>query len=137
MQTFSPEHESVAAAANHDYEAFYRREIVNRRELAYPPFTRLANVVSQDEDARAAEGRLRLIAEKLGPSRSLLDGAHIGGDDDLTVLGPAPCPLGRLKNRYRWHLLLKGRDIDVLRAKLRARLFRPAPHRTHRRNGRY
>lgn len=120
VQTFSPEHESVAAAATHDYEAFYRREIVARRELSYPPFTRLANIVSQDEDGRAAEGRLRLLASKLGGNRSLLDGAHIGGDDDLTVLGPAPCPLGRLKNRYRWHLLLKARDADVLRAKLRA-----------------
>ena len=120
VQTFSPEHESVAAAASHDYEAFYRREIVARRELFYPPFSRLANIVAQDEDGRAAEVRLRLIASKLGASRSLLDGAHIGGDDDLTVLGPAPCPLGRLKNRYRWHLLLKARDADVLRAKLRA-----------------
>ena len=120
VQTFSPEHESVAAAATHDYEAFYRREIVARRELFYPPFSRLANIVCQDEDGRAAEGRLRLLATKLGASRSLLDGAHIGGDDDLTVLGPAPCPLGRLKNRYRWHLLLKARDGDVLRSKIRA-----------------
>jgi primosomal protein N' (replication factor Y) len=120
VQTFNPEHESVAAAAEHDYETFYRQEIVNRRELAYPPFTRLANIVSQDEDVREAESRLRILASYLGGRRSLLDGPKIGGDDDLTVLGPAPCPLGRLRNRYRWHLLLKAADRDTLRTRIRA-----------------
>jgi primosomal protein N' (replication factor Y) len=121
VQTFNPEHESVAAAAQHDYETFYRREIVYRRELAYPPFTRLANVVSQDEDTRAAEGRLRLIAERLGGREgTFLDGPKIGGDDELIVLGPAPCPLGRLRSKYRWHLLLKAVDADLLRSRLRA-----------------
>lgn len=118
VQTFNPEHESVAAAAEHDYEAFYTREIVNRRELSYPPFTRLANVICQDEDVRAAEARLRLLSSKLG-GRSLLDaGPAVGGDDDLEVLGPAPCPLSRLRGRYRWHLLLKASNSDTLRERL-------------------
>jgi primosomal protein N' (replication factor Y) len=119
VQTFNPEHESVAAAAEHDYETFYRQEIVNRRELAYPPFTRLANVISQDEDGRVAEARLRLVAARLGGGRSLLDGPKVTGDSDLTVLGPAPCPLSRLRGKYRWHLLLKAADTDTLRARLR------------------
>jgi primosomal protein N' (replication factor Y) len=42
------------------------------------------------------------------------------GDDDLTVLGPAPCPLSRLRGKYRWHLLLKAADADTLRARLRS-----------------
>ena len=121
VQTFNPEHESVAAAAGHDYEAFYRREITHRRELSYPPFTRLANLVAQDEDSGAAEGRLRLLSSLLGGREaSLLDGARLGGDDDIQVLGPAPCPLGRLRGKYRWHLLLKATDPDLLRARLRS-----------------
>jgi primosomal protein N' (replication factor Y) len=124
VQTFNPEHESVAAAAKHDYETFYRREIVNRRELSYPPFTRLVNIVSQDEDVRAAEGRLRTLASRLGADKKsdmggplLLFGA--GADGDIAILGPAPCPLSRLKNKYRWHLLLKTSDIEMLRGRLR------------------
>ncbi|MBC8140517.1 MAG: primosomal protein N', partial [Armatimonadetes bacterium] len=124
VQTFNPEHESVAAAANHDYELFYRREITNRRELAYPPFTRLVNIISSDENPRAAEGRLRLLATRLGAEKKtdlsgpiLLFGA--GADGDIAVLGPAPCPLSRLKNKYRWHLLLKTTDIELLRGRLR------------------
>ncbi|MBC7807566.1 MAG: primosomal protein N', partial [Akkermansiaceae bacterium] len=124
VQTFNPEHESVAAAAKHDYETFYRREIINRRELSYPPFTRLVNIVSQGEDVRAAEGRLRTLASRLGAEKKsdlggplLLFGA--GSDGDIAILGPAPCPLSRLKNKYRWHLLLKTTDIELLRGRLR------------------
>ena len=119
VQTFNPEHESVEAAREHDYETFYRREIKNRRELNYPPFARLANIVSQDEDGRAAESRLRTLSSLLG-GRSLFDssGPRVGGDDDLEVLGPAPCPLSRLRGRYRWHLLLKASSGDVLRERM-------------------
>jgi primosomal protein N' (replication factor Y) len=122
VQTFNPEHESVAAAAGHDYETFYRREIKNRRELGYPPFTRLVNVVAQDEDGRAAEARLRALASRLGMTDDVpaLGPKLLGGADELAILGPAPCPLSRLKNRYRWHLLLKTTDMDALRARLRA-----------------
>ena len=122
VQTFNPEHESVTAAREHDYETFYRREIKYRRELNYPPFTRLANIISQDEDGHAAEARLRMLASRLGMGggiKSLLDGPKIGGDDSIEILGPAPCPLSRLKNRYRWHLLLKAESVDVLRQRLR------------------
>jgi primosomal protein N'' len=122
VQTFNPEHESVAAAAGHDYETFYRREIVNRRELGYPPYTRLVNVVAQDEDGRAAEARLRLLAYRLtGEEKDAFGPRFLGGagGDDIAVLGPAPCPLSRLRGRYRWHLLLKGADIDRLRTRLR------------------
>jgi primosomal protein N' (replication factor Y) len=122
VQTFNPEHESVTAAKEHDYETFYRREIKYRRELNYPPFTRLANIVSQDEDGHVAEARLRTLVSRLssrGGIKSLLDGPKIGGDDSIEILGPAPCPLSRLKNKYRWHLLLKGESSDVLRHRLR------------------
>jgi primosomal protein N' (replication factor Y) len=122
VQTFNPEHESVAAAAEHDYETFYRQEIINRRELGYPPFTRLANIVSQHEDGRVAESALHSLSRALGGGSRLLDGPKIGGDDTLQVLGPAPCPLSRLQERYRWHLLLKAADADTLRSRIRAGL---------------
>lgn len=124
VQTFNPEHESVAAAAKHDYETFYRREIANRRELSYPPFTRLVNIVSQDEDIRAAESRLRTLASRLGAEKKTDTGGPLllfgaGADGDIAILGPAPCPLSRLKNKYRWHLLLKTSDMELLRGRLR------------------
>jgi primosomal protein N' (replication factor Y) len=107
VQTFNPEHESIAAAAGHDYDAFYAREIESRRELFYPPFSRLANIVAQDDDSGAPERRLRALA------------AALEGDGDLRVLGPAQCPLGRLRGKYRWHLLLKATDMETIRARLK------------------
>jgi primosomal protein N' (replication factor Y) (superfamily II helicase) len=107
VQSFNPEHESIAAAAHHDYEAFFTREIEYRRELGYPPFSHLANVVCQDEDARAPERRLRKLAERLEDV------------EGIRLLGPAQCPLGRLKNRWRWHILLKAESSEALRSALR------------------
>ena len=124
MQTYQPEHYAIQAASQHDYETFYRREIVSRKELAYPPFTRLVNIVSQDEDVRAAEGRLRLLASRLGAEKRMDSGGPLllfgaGADGDIALLGPAPCPLSRLRNKYRWHLLLKTTDLELLRGKLK------------------
>lgn len=107
VQSFNPEHESIAAAAEHDYEAFYKREIEYRKELGYPPFSHLANIVCQDEDPRAPEHRLRKL-------HSLLEDT-----EGIRLLGPAQCPLGRLKDRWRWHLLLKAESSDILRTALR------------------
>ncbi|MFM7321194.1 MAG: primosomal protein N', partial [Armatimonadota bacterium] len=95
IQTFNPTHEAVVAAANHDYEGFYAREIEYRRELGYPPFARLANLVCGDEDGSAADRRLRSVA------------AVLEGTPDIRLLGPAPCPLSRLREKYRHHLLIK------------------------------
>ena len=127
VQTFNPENESIVAAAEHDYETFYRREIENRRELMYPPFSRLANIVSQDENVRAAESRLQKLAEILGGSEGVFgenteENGRVAGNDDFQVLGPAPCPLSRLHNQYRWHLLVKARSFDDLRRRLRSAL---------------
>jgi len=122
VQTFNPEHESIAAAAEHDYETFYRREIENRRELMYPPFSRLVNIISQDENNKIAEQVLQKLSELLAGSEGILgdntDG-RMAGNDDFQVLGPAPCPLSRLRNRYRWHVLVKARRFDELRTRLR------------------
>lgn len=107
VQSFNPEHEAIAAAAEHDYELFYKREIAFREELGYPPFARLANIVAQDEDERLPETRLRILADRLGQTA------------DLRVLGPAPCPLTRLRGKWRWHLLLKCAEGDALRAHVR------------------
>lgn len=111
VQSFNPEHESIAAAAEHDYEQFYKREIVFREELGYPPFARLANIVAQDEDERLPEQRLRTLSQRFE------------GIEGLRVLGPAPCPLSRLRGKFRWHLLLKCADGEALRAHVRRGMF--------------
>jgi primosomal protein N' (replication factor Y) len=98
IQTYNPDHPAVQCALRQDYEAFYVQELALRREAGYPPFVRLASIVSQHATAPAAEQPLQQLANALAP--------HIGGQL-LQVLGPAPAPLERLQGQYRYHLLLK------------------------------
>ena len=109
VQTYQPDHYAVLAAAQQDYEVFYRQEIEMRRELDYPPFSQLANLVLISESKLEAESRAAALAQ------------HITASDptgQVVVLGPAPAPLARLRGRYRWHLLLRAPQ-DVLSPTLR------------------
>lgn len=98
IQTFCPNHYSVQMATRQDYPGFYRQEIAFRRELLYPPFSRFANLISADEDEARARLRATALAEAF---RETLP-------PEVERIGPAPCPLARLKNVYRWHVALRA-----------------------------
>lgn len=108
IQTRMPNHHAVRHAATHDYLAFVREELGHRRSPVYPPFVSLANVVvsgtGEDETAAAAiaaaEWTQRLLAR--------------GSVRDVTLVGPAPCPIDRIKDRWRWHFLLKAASSATL-----------------------
>jgi primosomal protein N' (replication factor Y) len=107
VQTFSPQHYSILHASRHDFIGFYEEEITYRRDSGYPPFTRLAAI-------RISGKKNEAVAEKAeGISR---EARHLAENLNLsvTILGPAPALLSRLKGRYRWHILLKGKESPVL-----------------------
>ncbi|UCC67040.1 MAG: primosomal protein N', partial [Armatimonadota bacterium] len=104
IQTYRPDHYSVEAAAEQDYEAFYEREMEARRELSYPPFSQLVNLVVSGEDEQEVAGRVEMLAERV---RGLQRG------EKVEVLGPAPAPIAKLRKRYRWHILVRGRRGEV------------------------
>lgn len=105
VQTLQPAHYSLRAAAAHDFATFAREELAARRELGYPPYSRLVLVRLEGEDAAAVEQLIRAIAADLRKRA----GKH------FAVLGPAPAPLERLRRRYRWQILLRGGRGNVLR----------------------
>lgn len=107
IQTYNPDHYAIKAAAKHDYELFYRRELEHRRELMYPPFTRLISITATAAEERQAA---KTIDQLAGFLNARLDGG---------VLGPAPAPISRLRGEWRYHLLLKGTELDGLRAAVR------------------
>ena len=107
IQTFQPEHYAIEMARNHDYSGMYTREIELRKALGYPPFSRLANVkieATEDKYVQEAAAGLANLARRF--QRRL----------EPEILGPAPAPLTRLRDRYRWQLLIKGKQIEVLHA---------------------
>lgn len=108
IQTYQPHHYSVQCARLHDYAAFYAQEEALRGELLYPPFSRLVNIRFSAADER----NVRECADKVGGF--LRRAIARQGAADVEVLGPAPAPLVRIKDRTRWQLLLKGGNPKLL-----------------------
>jgi len=108
VQTAFPEHPAVAAAARHDYLEFAERELVSRAELFWPPYSRLLRVVVSARLALRARERAEEIAAAAGAACAELAGSVPAGTRAPELLGPAPCPLEKLQDLYRWHLLIKS-----------------------------
>ncbi len=107
IQTFNPQHYALKHAQNHDYKAFYEEEIDFRKALQYPPFGRIINMrlssVKKDTLTKEAH-RLGKMAKKLS--------AHFG--NTVEIIGPAESPLAKIRGRFRWQMLIKGKDIKIL-----------------------
>jgi primosomal protein N' (replication factor Y) len=112
IQTYSPDHYSITAAAAHDYEGFYKNEMRVRRALGYPPFSHLALLLFTHEDEDEAKKGAFLAQEFF--VKELL---NAGGQIDL--LGPAPATLNKIKGRHRWQLVLKGPKRNSLKELIR------------------
>ena len=107
IQTRVPGHHAVRCAVAHDYEGFIRDELPSRENPVYPPFIRIANVIfsgtTEDATARLAERGAEWLRRLLARRRQ-----------GMTLIGPAPCPIDRIKNRWRWHLILKAEQSGEL-----------------------
>jgi len=112
IQTYSPEHYSIQAAGKHDYTTFYGREIDYRRQLRNPPFSRLAcltyNHTNDGICQREAERMKRVLTQEID-SRGIAD---------LSLIGPAPAFIHRLRGRFRWQLILRGSEPSALLSEL-------------------
>ena len=107
IQTYAPRHYSIRCAARHDYAGFAAQEQRYRKQLGYPPFTRLINVRFEARDGKRVEAAARLFAD--GLDRLLQsDEFSSAGSRRPHVLGPAPAPIERIKGQVRWQLLVKG-----------------------------
>jgi primosomal protein N' (replication factor Y) len=107
VQTLAPEAPAIAAAAHHDAEGFLAGELERRRELRYPPFSHLVQVILSSPEEEDAAGAADAVAEAL-------EGSLPG---DARLLGPAP--LFRLRGRHRRRLLVKSEGriaaVDAVR----------------------
>jgi len=112
VQTYHPDHYAVVAASTHDYAGFAERELKYRRWMHYPPFGVLANVLIQSEkleEAAGWSGEIGTWFQRTAP-------------EGVRVLGPCTAPIARIKNVYRFHLILKASARKALSAALRGAL---------------
>ncbi len=110
VQTRNPDHPAIAMAVSHDVAGFVNHELEERRELRYPPFSRIAlvRVDALDEHvARDEADRLSSVGRRVAPR-------------DVDLVGPAPAPLARLRSRYRFRFLVRSASRPSLRRVLAA-----------------
>lgn len=106
IQTYQPEHYSIVASAAHDYRAFYDEEIAYRRLALYPPIWHMLAVLTVSEDEKSASD----LAERY----------HLRAEGYLTdhsrgyQIGPAPAGIAKIKDKYRYVLYVKHRDMEEL-----------------------
>lgn len=100
VQTFHPNHYAVALAAAHDFEAFAAREIESRRDLFYPPYSRLVNVRIHGVEKSVVERAAMDVRERLDEA--------LKGRADARVVGPAPAPLSMIRGRHRWQVMIRA-----------------------------
>jgi primosomal protein N' (replication factor Y) (superfamily II helicase) len=112
FQTFQPESPAILAAAHHDYDGFYQREVEQRRRLGYPPFSHLVRVELRDPYEEKVEAAARAKA------RQIQRWIEEGGYQATEIIGPVPCFFGRVNSQYRWHFILRGPNpLEILRGK--------------------
>ncbi len=112
IQTRLPTHHAVRSAVTHDYHTFVQQELAGRRDPAYPPNVRLANIIFSGVTERATADLAERGSEWF---KSIMKEHPVR----VTVLGPAPCPVERIKNRWRWHLVLKSAQASEMTRILR------------------
>ncbi len=113
IQTYWPDHPAIRAVVMRDPEVFYATDRADRRELGFPPYGRMANITVTSRDGSQAKEHANTVA------LALTERAPAG----VRVLGPSPAPLARIKDRYRWHVVVKAPSGEPLAPLVRAALM--------------
>ncbi len=117
VQTFNPDHYAIQTAARHDYKGFYDGEIRFRAEHGYPPYGQLARLVFSSNSNEGAEQQANVLARHLRHRVALLEEANNAENvmpNGIDVLGPAPCFVHKVRDRYRWQVLVRADNVFPL-----------------------
>jgi primosomal protein N' (replication factor Y) len=107
VQTYSPDNSAIRAATEGNYEIFYKEEIKNRQLLSYPPFSQIIKLTYKHKNNKQAEQQTKILAEKI--KQQLL---NLKLFPLITILGPSPAFIQKIKNQYVWQIILKSRIDD-------------------------
>lgn len=109
LQTYNPDHFSIAAAKNQDVKAFYNKEIIFRKTLNYPPFSRIILLKISGKDMKKTQRYAMDVGDLC--SRLKNDNPFV---KTVEILGPITAPLPRIAKHFRWQILLKGLNAKHL-----------------------
>jgi primosomal protein N' (replication factor Y) len=106
IQTHEPAHFVFGFVREHNFKRFYEKEMVNRKKLNYPPFTRLA--------ALGIECEIESIGEKATQELAVSMKKIVDRTGGIEMVGPSPAALYQIKKKYRWHILLRAMRAGTL-----------------------
>lgn len=101
VQTYTPRHYAIQAAAKHDYAAFYEREIEFRAQQRYPPFARLIRLSIRDRSDEKCREEGEALATEI--DRIIRETGF-----DADVFGPAPAFVAKIRDQYQWQIIVRG-----------------------------
>ena len=107
IQTYNTEDFSILAACGHDYASFYKQEIRIREKLMYPPFTNIAVIILSAANDRLAFNKAKEVVGSINMC------FNSRGSGEL-ILGPLRAPHSKIKNRYRWRIVIKCESLEKL-----------------------
>jgi len=111
IQTFNPQHYVIQTAVKHDFNLFFEREKQLREQLRYPPFSNLACLKLQGNDPATTGATVRELGLRL---KEMLKNWPTRGKE-IQLLGPVAAPMARLKQKFRWQLLIKCQSGSLLK----------------------
>jgi len=105
VQTYDPSHYSIETAKDHDYMSFYQKEIELRKQLNYPPFTHIFLILITGTNEKLVISSAYKLMEIM---------KYLNKKDKFELFGPVPAILSKIKNKYRWRIIVKCDDRDLL-----------------------
>ncbi|MBV8313573.1 MAG: primosomal protein N' [Planctomycetaceae bacterium] len=106
VQTYSPDHHAIVCAARHDYEGFVAQELPEREQYGMPPYGRLVRLIARGAREPAVRDYLDELARALKAAAT----------PAVQLVGPAPAPVLKIRNLYRYHLRLRCASPRPLQA---------------------
>ena len=120
IQTYMPEHYSIQAAQGHDYLRFYHEEIGYREALLYPPLSHAATILVRGEVEEEVIQTANHLLDQLETFKSRRF-------PSVEIRGPVPAPLAKIRNKFRWHFLLRSEDVEELRELIQCAVTETSP----------
>ncbi len=110
LQTYNPEHFSILCAKQQNVHQFYDQEITFRKDLNYPPFSRMVQIIVSGRD----KTKVQHHAQALGKACNTLFGKDKKFRETIVMMGPIEAPYAKIASRYRWQILFKGSQTGLL-----------------------
>ena len=115
LQTYSPDHYSIIRSVSNDYAGFYNEEISIRRDMNYPPFSKILSINMSSKNENLLIKNIQNVGYIL---KNILQ-----DEDKIEMLGPCPCAISKINEQYRWQIILKGNIGTKIANKLKSIIY--------------